>query len=66
MHTMTKKEQALLQIVWMNFHYLGAKGGLPQGFAGFSRVGKLGMDWRWEDLGGWWTYTASPHFVHGR
>jgi hypothetical protein len=30
------KFTALLQIVWMNFHYLGAKGGLPQGFAGFS------------------------------
>jgi hypothetical protein len=40
----TNEKEALLQIVWLDFHSLGAKGGLSQGFAGFSRVGKLGMN----------------------
>src|SRR5271167_1469645 len=58
--------KALLQIVWMNFGRLGAKNLLLQGFAGFYEVRKLGINWRWEDLGGWWNCTASPHFVRGR
>ena len=24
------------------------------------------MNWRWEERGGWWMRTASPHFVRGR
>jgi hypothetical protein len=24
------------------------------------------MNWRWEECGGWWMCTASPHFVRGR
>jgi hypothetical protein len=24
------------------------------------------MNWRWEESGGWWMCTASPHFVRGR
>ena len=46
----------LLQIVWMNFHGLVAKGHFPQGFAEFSQAEKLGMNydggrtWRLADL----------------
>ena len=56
----------LLEIVWMNFRDLIAGSRFPQGFAEFPRVGKLGMNWRWEESGGWWMCTASPHFVRGR
>src|ERR1700692_4308120 len=50
----------------MNFRDLIAGSRFPQGFAEFPRVGKLGMNWRWEESGGWWMCTASPHFVRGR
>src|ERR1700730_15824482 len=43
----------------MNFHDLGAEGRLPQCFAGFSRVGKLGMNWRWESRG--WRLGVKRH-----
>src|SRR5271166_6379416 len=39
---------------------------LAQGFAEFSKAQKLGMNWRWEECGGWWMGTASPPFVRGR
>ncbi len=58
--------KGLLQIMWTIFHGLVAEGRLRQRFAEFSGVGKLGMNRRWEDLGGSWTYTASPDFVCGR
>ncbi len=56
----------LLQIVWMNFHGLVAKGHFPQGFAEFSQAEKLGMNYGGEEFGGWRTYTGSRRFVRGR
>src|SRR5713101_1661383 len=56
----------LLEIVWMNFQLLAVESPLAQGLAEFSEVRKLGMNWRWEERGGWWMCTASPHFVRGR
>ncbi len=58
--------QGLLEIVWMNFQLVAVENPLAQGFAEFSRAQKLGMNWRWEERGGWWMCTASPHFVRGR
>ena len=56
----------LLQIVWMNFRRAAVESSLAQGVAEFSRGQKLGMNWRWEERGGWWICTASPHFVRGQ
>src|SRR5712672_463154 len=56
----------LLEIVWMNFQCVAVESPLVQGFAEFSKAPKLGMNWRWEERGGWWMRTASPHFVRGR
>src|SRR5713101_4913934 len=56
----------LLEIVWMNFQLLAVESPLEQGLAEFSEVRRLGMNWRWEERGGWWMCTASPHFVCGR
>jgi hypothetical protein len=39
---------------------------VAQGPAEFSRAQKLGMNWRWEECGGWWMCTASLDFVRGR
>src|SRR6266436_6056329 len=50
----------------MNFQLLAVESPLAQGLAEFSEVRKLGMNWRWEERGGWWMCTASPHFVRGR
>ena len=62
----TKKILGLLEIVWMNFKLLAVESPLAQGLAEFSEVRKLGMNWQWEERGGWWMCTASPHFVRGR
>ena len=56
----------LLEIVWMNFQRVAVESPLVQGFAEFPKAPKLGMNWRWEERGGWWMRTASPHFVRGR
>ena len=56
----------LLEIVWKNFQRVAVESPLAQGFAEFSEGQKLGMNWRWEERGGWWMCTASPHFVRGR
>ena len=50
----------------MNFQLQAVESPLEQGLAEFSEVRKLGMNWRWEERGGWWMCTASPHFVRGR
>src|SRR6266851_3303257 len=50
----------------MNFRRVAVENPLAQGFAEFSRAQKLGMNWRWEERGGWWMCTASPPFVRGR
>lgn len=50
----------------MNCQHIAVESPLLQGFAEFSVVGKLGMNWRCEERGGWWTCTASPRFVRGR
>src|SRR5271155_256324 len=50
----------------MNFEHMAVESPVAQGFAEFHGVGKVGMNWRWEERGGWWMCTASPHFVRGR
>jgi hypothetical protein len=62
----TLKKVGLLEIVWTNFQRVGVESLLAQGFAEFSKVQKLGMNWRWEERGGWWMCTASPDSVRGR
>ncbi|HEV3109271.1 MAG TPA: protoglobin domain-containing protein, partial [Candidatus Binataceae bacterium] len=49
-----KNIRAHLQIVWMNFQRVAVEIPLAQSFAEFSGVGKLGMNWRWQESGGWW------------
>jgi hypothetical protein len=61
-----ERKMGLLEIVWRNFQLLAVESPLAQGLAEFSEVRKLGMNWRWEERGGWWMCTASPHFVRGR
>jgi hypothetical protein len=43
----------LLEIVWRNFQRVAVETPLPQGFGEFSEAQKLGMNWRWEECGGW-------------
>src|SRR5271170_3651139 len=62
----SKLFQAVLQIEWMNIRDQIAGSLFPQGFAEFLRVGKLGMNCRWEENGGRWMCTASPYFVRER
>src|SRR5712691_13024433 len=50
----------------MNFQRVAVESPLAQGFAEFSKAEKSGMNWRWEERGGWWMCTASPPFVRGR